>query len=41
MNKELIEGLKEKLENQKDNLTKELRSFATEDKNLKNNWDAK
>ncbi|MEK7540792.1 MAG: TraR/DksA C4-type zinc finger protein [Patescibacteria group bacterium] len=41
MNKELIESLKEKLENQKIALTKELDNFATEDKNLKNNWDAK
>ncbi len=41
MNKKLIDGLKNKLENQKDSLTKELSSFATEDKNLKNNWDTK
>ena len=41
MNKELIEDLKKKLENQKDALTKELSNFATEDKNLKNNWDTK
>ena len=41
MNKELIESFKEKLENQKAMLTKELGSFATKDKNLKNNWDAK
>ncbi|MDO8740793.1 MAG: TraR/DksA C4-type zinc finger protein [Candidatus Woesearchaeota archaeon] len=41
MNKKLIEDLKNKLENQKTALTKELSSFATEDKNLKNNWDTK
>jgi DnaK suppressor protein len=41
MNKELIETFKEKLETQKDNLTKELSKFATEDKNIKNNWDTK
>jgi DnaK suppressor protein len=41
MNKESIEKFKEKLETQKIALTKELVSFATEDKNLKNNWDAK
>ena len=41
MNKELIETFKEKLENQKAALTKELDNFATEDKKLKNNWDAK
>lgn len=41
MNKELVENFKEKLENQKIALTKELGSFAAEDKNLKNNWDAK
>lgn len=41
MNKKLIEELKEKLEIQKNSLQKELESFATEDKNLKHNWDAK
>lgn len=41
MNKELIENFKKNLENQKIALTKELDSFATEDKNIKNNWDAK
>lgn len=41
MNKKLIEDLKEKLENQKTTLTKELGSFATEDKSQKNNWDAR
>ena len=41
MNKELIEKLRQALENQKSALTKELSSFATEDKSLKNNWDVK
>lgn len=41
MNKKLIEGLKEKLESQKDALTKELSGFAVEDKTQKNNWDVK
>ena len=41
MNKELIEIFKEKLANQKVALTKELGNFATEDKNLKNNWNTK
>lgn len=41
MNKKTIEGLREKLEAQKTALTKELKSFASEDGNLKNNWDAK
>ncbi|MBI3631490.1 MAG: TraR/DksA family transcriptional regulator [Candidatus Staskawiczbacteria bacterium] len=41
MNKKLIEDFKNKLVNQKEALTKELRSFATEDKSQKNNWDAK
>jgi len=41
MNKKLIESLKEKLENQKEVLAKELSSFATKDKNIKNNWDTK
>lgn len=41
MNKKLIEELEHKLESQKEALTKELSSFATEDKNQKNNWDAK
>lgn len=41
MNKKLIDELKIKLETQKETLEKELKSFATEDKNLKHNWDAK
>lgn len=41
MDKKLIEELKEKLENEKNSIQKELESFATEDKNLKNNWDTK
>ena len=41
MNKKLIEDFKKKLENQKEAITKELNSFAVEDKSLKNNWDVK
>jgi DnaK suppressor protein len=41
MDKKLIEELKKKLEAEKKSLQKELESFATEDKNLKHNWDAK
>lgn len=41
MDKKLIEKLKEKLETEKKSLQKELESFATEDPNLKHNWDAK
>lgn len=41
MDKKIIEKLKEKLESGRDSLQKELKSFATEDKNLKHNWDAK
>ena len=41
MNKKIIEELKLKLEKEKESLEKELKSFATEDKNLKHNWDAK
>lgn len=41
MDKKLIGELKEKLETQKKSLQKELESFATEDPNLKHNWDAK
>ena len=41
MEKKLSEELKEKLEEQKKSLQKELENFATEDKNLKGNWDAK
>ena len=41
MDKKLVEELKSKLEENKQALEKELESFATEDKNLKGNWDAK
>jgi len=41
MNQELIEKLRENLESEKKSLEKELQSFATEDPNLKHNWDAK
>jgi len=41
MNKKLFEELKQKLETQKASLEKELESFAKEDKNLANNWDAR
>jgi len=41
MDKKLIEELKEKLELNRDSIKKELESFATEDPNLKHNWDAK
>lgn len=41
MNKNLIENLKEKLVKEKHELEKELESFATEDKNIKYNWDAR
>lgn len=41
MDKKLIQELKKKLELQRNSLQKELESFATEDKNLKHNWDAK
>lgn len=41
MDKELQETLKQQLEKEKASLQKELESFATEDKNIKGNWDAK
>ncbi len=41
MNRELIEKLKQDLENNKTSLEKELETFATKDKNLEGNWDAK
>lgn len=41
MNKDIIEKLKEKLNGGKIALKKELESFATEDKNVKDNWEAK
>lgn len=39
--KSLIESLKTTLESTKEKLEKELASFATEDKQVKGNWDAK
>lgn len=41
MKKELIEKFKEKLEEEKIAIQKELGSFAKEDKNLKNNWNTR
>jgi DnaK suppressor protein len=41
MKKELIEELREKLELQKNSIQKELKSFASEDPNLKHNWDTR
>jgi len=41
MDKKLVEELKEKLESEKKSIQKELESFATEDPNLKHNWDTK
>ena len=41
MDKKLIEELKEKLEKEKKSIQTELESFASEDPNLKHNWDAK
>lgn len=41
MDKKITEELKSKLEEEKKALTKELGSFASEDKNLKGNWDTK
>lgn len=41
MDKKFIEKLKEKLEEQKKSIQKELESFASEDPNLKHNWDTK
>ncbi len=41
MDKKFVEELKGKLEEGKRALEKELETFATEDKNLKGNWDAK
>jgi len=41
MKKELAEELKNRLETEKESLQSELKTFATEDKNLKHNWDAK
>jgi len=41
MDKKLTEELKTKLEEQKNSLQKELETFASQDPNSKNNWDAK
>jgi DnaK suppressor protein len=41
MKKALLGELKEVLEKEKLKLEKELEGFATEDKNIKGNWDAK
>src|SRR2546422_479812 len=41
MHKEIIGELREKLEKEKAALEKELESFASEDKNNKDNWNAK
>ena len=41
MNKNTLAEFKEKLEQQKLSLEKELENFATEDKNIKGNWDTK
>ena len=41
MEQNLINELKEKLEEQKKSLQKELESFASKDPNLKHNWDTK
>lgn len=41
MEKELIEKMRQELENNKTSLTKELETFATKDKNVEGNWDAK
>jgi DnaK suppressor protein len=41
MDKKIVEELKGKLMAQKTAIQKELESFASEDKDLKHNWDAK
>jgi len=41
MDQKLIDELKEKLEENKKSIQKELESFASEDPNLKHNWDTK
>ena len=41
MQKELLEKLKQSLEQEKIAMEKELETFATEDKKNKDNWDAK
>ncbi|MGA2417729.1 MAG: TraR/DksA family transcriptional regulator [Candidatus Staskawiczbacteria bacterium] len=41
MDKKLIDELKTKLESEKKSIKKELESFASEDPNLKHNWDTR
>jgi DnaK suppressor protein len=41
MEKNTLSALKEKLEKDKFSMEQELESFATKDKNIKGNWDAK
>ena len=41
MNKKLIEELKEKLAKEKTALEKQLKTFATQDPNLKGDWDTR
>ena len=41
VNKKLLKELKEKLEKEKAALEKQLKTFATEDPNLKGDWDSK
>ena len=41
MNKKLFEELKEKLKNKKEEIQKELRKFAKENKKVKGDWDTK
>jgi RNA polymerase-binding transcription factor DksA len=41
MEKKLIDELKQKLETSKDSIIKELETFASQDPNLKHNWDTK
>ena len=41
MNKDLLSKLQQELEKNKLSLEKELESFATKDKNMEGNWDAK
>ncbi len=41
MNKKLLQKLKQKLQQEKETLEKELRDFAKEDKKLKGDWDTR
>lgn len=41
MDQKTMDDLKKKLESQKESIIKELENFASEDPNLKHNWDAK